>query len=93
MQKFYAFLAASAALAPSVLYARGPEHRFTRAGVTYVYTVAPAASGRQIIEGRRLNDGSAFRLVVSGDRVNGISGGQPIAFRTVSAAGTTLAAR
>ena len=93
MQKFYAILATAAALFPSVLHARELEHRFTRAGVTYVYTIAPAPGGRRVIEGRRLPTGSAFRLVVSGDRVDGVSGGQPVSFRTAATGGAALAAR
>ena len=93
MTKFYAILATAAALVPSVLHARGVDHRFTRDGKTYVYTVTTTGVGRQVIEGHTLPGGSAFRLVVSGDRVDGVSGGQPVSFRTSAVASTTVAAR
>lgn len=92
MPKLVTLLALAAVALPAASLARGAEQRFTRNGVTYVYTVAPAKGGRQIVEGRRLPSGSAFRLVVSGNRVDGVSGGQPVAFR-VPATATQIAAR
>ncbi len=86
-------LALVAAFAPSVALASGPEHRFTHKGVTYRYTVTEAANGRQVIAGRSLSDGSAFRLVVNGDRVVGVSGGQPVSFRTPRSGAVAIAAR
>lgn len=93
MRNFIASLALAAAFFPAVVHARGTEQRFTRDGATYVYTVTSANSGRQVIEGRRLPGGSAFRLVVTGDRVDGMSGGQPVSFRTPRPAAVTVAAR
>ena len=80
MRKIMYFLALAAVALPSVIQARGTEQRFTRDGVTYVYTVATTARGNQVIEGHRLPGGSAFRLVISNGRVDGVSGGQPVSF-------------
>jgi hypothetical protein len=74
------FVAAGASAAPA-------EQRFTRAGVTYVYTVTDASGGRRVIEGRRFPGNSAFRLVVNGKRVNGMADGYPVSFRTPAVAG------
>lgn len=92
MQKFYAVLGLAAAFIPSSLLAQ-TTHRFTQGGTTYVYTITPAARGRQVIEGHSQPSGSGFRLVVDGDRVDGVSGGQSVSFRTPTAKGALLAAR
>lgn len=92
MQKFYAVLALAAAFIPSSLLAQ-TAHRFTRGGQTYTYTITPAAHGRRVIEGHSQPTGSGFRLVVDGDRVDGVSDGQPVSFRTPTAKGALLAAR
>lgn len=91
MRTFLTTIALLATAMPVPLLAQTTAQRFTRDGVTYVYTVT-SRGDRQVIQGRRLPSGSAFRLVVSGDRVDGVSGGQPVSFRTPAAA-TTLAAR
>ena len=93
MPKLVTILALAAIALPSGVSARGTEQRFTRNGVTYIYTVAPARGGRQVIEGRRLPSGSAFRLVVTGNRVDGTSGGQPVAFQLPVSTATQVAAR
>ena len=93
MKKFIAVLALAAAFIPSSLLAQGSHQRFTRDGATYVYTITPAKGGRQVIEGRRLPTGSAFRLVVTGNRVDGVSGGQPVSFRTSGTQPAEVAAR
>ncbi|MDB5696547.1 MAG: hypothetical protein JWN21_2090 [Sphingomonas bacterium] len=93
MTKFIAALTIAAALLPAGVAARGPDQRFTRDGMTYVYSVSPAAGGRQVIQGRRLPGNSSFRLVVKGNRVAGTSGGQPVSFRVPVAAPAVLAAR
>lgn len=93
MKKLYSVLALAAAFIPASLLAQTGEHRFTRDGTTYIYTVTPAQGGRQVIEGRRLPSGSAFRLVLSGRQVDGTSGGQPVSFRAPAAASTEVAAR
>lgn len=93
MKKLFSVLALAAAFIPSSLLAQVSAQRFTRDGATYVYTVTPAKGGRQVIEGRRLPSGSAFRLVVSGSRVDGVSGGQPVSFRTAASRSPEVAAR
>lgn len=93
MRNFLKTLALLAAFAPGIALANGPEHRFTHKGVTYRYTVTDAANGRKVIAGRSLSDGSAFRLVVDGDRVEGVSGGQPVSFRTPRGGAVAIAAR
>lgn len=93
MHKLVTTIAIAATLLPVAATAQTAQHRFTRDGATYIYTVAPAANGRKVIEGRRLPSGSAFRLVVNGDRVDGVSGGQPVSFRTPRGGAVTLASR
>jgi hypothetical protein len=93
MKTFIAVLALAAAFIPSSLLAQTSHHRFTQSGTTYVYAVTPAKNGRQVIEGHRLPTGSAFRLVMTGNRVDGMSGGQPVSFRTAGKAATEVAAR
>jgi hypothetical protein len=94
MQKLVSILALLAAVAPAPLLAQTRTERFTRDGQTYVYTVSDAAGGRRVIEGRRLPAGSSFRLVVTGDRVDGMSGGVPVSFRVPARASVvTVAAR
>ncbi len=94
MTKFItSLIAAAATLVPVAATAQDGQQRFTRDGETYVYTVATATNGRQVIEGRRLRTGSAFRLVVVGDRIEGMSGGQPVSFRAPRSRGVTLASR
>lgn len=94
MRAFYTVLALAAGFIPSALLAQSISQRFTRAGVTYSYTVKQDAHGRRIIDGRSLNDGAAFHLIVDGDRVDGVSGGQPVSFRTPATGnGVALAAR
>ena len=92
MRNITYWLALASIALPAAIGAHGVEQRFTRDGTTYIYTVRSAAGGRQVIAGRRLPGGSAFRLVVTGTHVDGISGGQPVSFRTTPAT-VTLAAR
>lgn len=92
MRTLLKLLAAAALFAPGLALAQAAEHRFTERGVTYVYTVTPGPHGRQLLTGRRLSDGSAFRFVVDGDRVDGVAGGQPVAFRTPRVVAVALAA-
>ena len=93
MHKFFTTMALAAALIPAAVVAAPGQQRFTRDGISYVYTVSDAKGGRQVIEGRRLSDGAGFRLVVRGKRVDGTSGGQPVSFRTATARPVTIAAR
>lgn len=93
MRTIIKLMAAAALFAPTIVLAQSTEHRFTHRGATYVYTVTPDSHGRQVIAGRRTSDGSAFRLVVDGERVEGISGGQPVSFRTPRNGAVTVAAK
>ncbi|WP_374943316.1 hypothetical protein [Sphingomonas sp.] len=79
--------AAALALTSTIGMAQDAEHRFVHDGSTYVYTVAPKQNGRTVLTGRRLPAGEAFRLVVDGHRVSGVSGGMPVSFRTSAAKG------
>lgn len=90
--------AAAALLAPAAAFAQtadvqSAEHRFTHRGVTYVYSVAPDAKGRKVVGGYSQPGGSRFRLVVDGARVEGVSGGQPVAFRAPRESALAVAAR
>lgn len=92
MRNVYKLLAFAAAFIPSSVLAQAAEQRFTRAGVTYVYTVTPAAHGRRVIEGHSQPGGSRFSLVVAGDHVHGVSGGQTVSFRAPRPTAVKLAA-
>jgi hypothetical protein len=75
----------SAAIALSLLatapaFAANAERSFTRDGVTYTY-VAHHRGDSVVLKGRAFPKGSAFRLVVRGDLVRGVSGGVPVAFK------------
>lgn len=61
-----------------------PERSFTRDGQTFVYRTAEK-NGRVVITGRSLPSGSAFRLVVRGNSVTGVSGGTPVSFTVPNA--------
>jgi len=90
MRTLFVFAAVAAALTSTIGMARAAdtaEQRFVHDGATYAYTITPAAKGRQVIEGRKLPNGRSFRLVVSGDRVSGVSGGVPVTFRLADAQG------
>jgi hypothetical protein len=84
------------ALTSSLAFARDGEQRFTHEGNTYVYNTT-VENGRTVISGSRLPGGDAFRLVIDGDKVTGVAGGTPVAFRASSAkgaaAGVQLAAK
>ena len=81
------FLLALSLTASTPLFAgEVAEHRFTRDGVTYVYTQADKAD-RTVLEGRSLPGGSSFYLVVKNGRVTGTSGGVPVAFAVPKAQG------
>ena len=78
--------AAAAALTSTIGMAGAPQQRFVHEGSTYVYT-SSQQDGRQVIDGRRYPSGQAFHLIVRGNRVSGMSGGVPVAFKTTEAAG------
>lgn len=93
--------AQSFAVAAFVSTAAGAEpaqQRFTRDGVTYAYTLASDPAGRTIITGTESANRTAFRYVVDGVRVAGMTGDHPVSFRIAkplahAPANTTLAAR
>lgn len=94
MRNLYKLLALAAVALPAAGWAHDAEQRFTRSGVTYVYSVTPDAKGRQVIDGRTLPGGSQFHLVVDGGQVDGVSGGQHVTFPAPRGrGGVTLAAR
>lgn len=74
------FLIALSLTASTPLFAgQADQQRFTRDGVTYVYT-QKSVGDRTVIEGRSFPRGSGFYLVVKNGRVTGTSGGIPVAF-------------
>lgn len=77
-----------AALTSTIGMAAETEQRFKHNGLTYVYTTKQAGD-RQVIDGRRFPSGSAFHLVVRGNRVSGVSGGVPVDFALEEARGAT----
>ena len=97
---FKTLLAAATAVAaissPAFAKDAGPERSFTRDGQTYVYTVVSNGK-RVVISGRHYPSGSDFELIVRGDRITGVSGGQPVSFKVPNAqaklAPTALASR
>lgn len=72
-------VAVSALIAAASPASAGPTTTFERDGETYVYRTE-VRNDHAIITGRRFPSGSAFRLVVRGDRVRGVSGGVPVEF-------------
>ena len=78
--------AAAAALTSTIGMAAPAEQRFVHEGSTYVYT-STQDNGHQVIDGRRYPSGQKFHLIVRGDRVSGVSGGVPVAFKTAKASG------
>lgn len=77
-----------AALTSTIGMAAENKQRFSHNGATYVYT-SKHAGNRQVIDGRRFPSGSAFHLVVRGNRVSGVSGGVPVDFALAEARGAT----
>ncbi|MGU3390284.1 hypothetical protein [Sphingomonas sp. M1A8_2b] len=78
--------AAAAALTSTIGMAGETQQKFVHEGSTYIYT-SSQQDGRQVIDGRRYPSGQAFHLIVRGNRVSGLSGGVPVAFKTTEAAG------
>jgi hypothetical protein len=80
MTKLFLAAALIASLAtPALAGGKQGEKSFSRDGQTYVYTTT-AKPDRVVISGRRFPEGSAFELVVRGDQVTGVSGGEPVSF-------------
>jgi len=92
MTKSIRILAAAAviALGASSAIAGTPaqQQRFAHDGQTYIYT-STLKNGRTVLEGRAYPSGSAFRLIVRGDKVSGNAGGSPVAFDVAEARGAT----
>ncbi|MEG8025184.1 hypothetical protein QP162_13540 [Sphingomonas aurantiaca] len=78
--------AAAAALTSTIGMAADDKQSFVHEGSTYVYTTTQDG-GRQVIDGRSYPSGQKFHLIVRGDRVSGMSGGVPVAFKTAEATG------
>lgn len=93
MRTLIKLLAFAAVFAPAAGFAQHATHSFTHRGVTYAYTVTADQHGRKVIDGRSQPGGSAFHLVVVGEHVEGVSGGQPVSFRAKRTGGVALAAR
>ena len=80
MTKIFLTAALVASLATPAFAGDKPvEKSFSRDGNTYVYTTT-AKPDRVVISGRRSPEGSAFQLIVRGDQVTGVSGGEPVSF-------------
>ena len=86
MRTFITLATAAFALTSTSALARDGQQRFTHQGSTYLFTTAEQ-NGRTVISGQQLPSGETFRLVVDGGHVSGVSGGQPVAFRTATALG------
>lgn len=80
--------AAAAALTSTIGMAADDKQSFVHEGSTYVYTTTQDG-GRQVIDGRSYPSGQKFHLIVRGDRVSGMSGGVPVAFKTAEATGAS----
>ncbi|MGW8281042.1 hypothetical protein ACWGK7_16285 [Sphingomonas aurantiaca] len=83
---FKIIAAAAAALTSTIGMAADDKQSFVHEGSTYVYTTTQDG-GRQVIDGRSYPSGQKFHLIVRGDRVSGVSGGVPVAFKTAEATG------
>lgn len=83
---FKIIAAAAAALTSTIGMAADDKQSFVHEGSTYVYTTTQDG-GRQVIDGRSYPSGQKFHLIVHGDRVSGVSGGVPVAFKTAEATG------
>ena len=96
MRKSYVIVAIATALTSTIAIAAPTEQRFVRDGETYVYTTEIDEAGATVIDGRRTQDGMGFHLVVKGQNVSGVTGGQPVSFRIAKplvAAETVLASK
>lgn len=76
-----AALAVTATVSPAVAK---DMSSFTHEGVVYKYSVTNISDSKRVISGFA-TPGNPFRLVVSGNRVNGTVNGMPVSF-TVSEA-------
>lgn len=69
-----------------------PKAHFVHEGYTYVYQVKEE-KGASRISGNRYPGGTTFSLVVRNGKVNGVSGGQKVAFDVDSARGAASGAQ
>ena len=90
LSKFIVTAALSGIVAGIPARAEEAKQSFTHEGFTYVYKVKDTALGKKI-SGRRYPDAVAFNLAVRGDKVSGISNGQPVSFNLADAEGATSA--
>ncbi|WP_336959957.1 hypothetical protein [Sphingobium aquiterrae] len=88
---FVAAPAAALLAAVPAIAGDAPKERFVHEGYTYIYQVKEE-KGASRISGNRYPGGAAFSLVVRGGKVNGVSGGQQVAFDVDSARGAAAGA-
>ena len=80
MTKIFLAAALIASLAtPALAGDKSAEKRFTRDGLTYIYTTTVEAD-RVVLAGRSSPLGGDFELVVRGSQVTGVAGGAPVSF-------------
>jgi hypothetical protein len=80
MTKIFLAAALIASLtAPAFAGEKPVEKRFTRDGLTYIYTTTVKAD-RVVLAGRSSPLGGDFELVVRGSQVTGVAGGSPVSF-------------
>lgn len=88
----FAAVPAAALFASAAVAGDAPKARFVHEGYTYVYQVKED-KGASRISGNRYPGGAAFSLVVRDGKVNGVSGGQNVAFNVDSARGAAAGAK
>jgi len=80
MTKLFLTAALIASLAVPAFASEKPvEKKFTRNGLTYIYTTTVEAD-RVVLAGRSSPLGGDFKLVVRGSQVTGVAGGSPVSF-------------
>jgi len=80
MTKLFLAAALIASLAtPALAGDKSAEKKFTRDGLTYVYTTT-VEPDRVVISGRSDPLGGDFKLVVQGSQVTGVAAGSPVSF-------------
>ncbi|MDF0543457.1 hypothetical protein PX699_13970 [Sphingobium sp. H39-3-25] len=89
----FAAAPAAALFASAAVAGDAPKARFVHEGYTYVYQVKEDNKGASRISGNRYPGGAAFSLVVRDGKVNGVSGGQSVAFNVEAARGAAAGAK
>jgi hypothetical protein len=84
-------IALSAIGAANAAQPEAPKQSFSLDGYTYVYEVKADAKG-QTITGVRYPDATPFTLTVKGNRIDGVSNDQPVAFSLAEAKGAAKGA-